>query len=680
MKDQIRQFFAEDGPLAKRLSGYVPRPAQIEMALAVAGVLDQEKGRLIVEAGTGTGKSLAYLVAALLSEKRVMISTGTRTLQDQLFHKDLPLALDCVYELTKKRKRTLLMKGRANYLCLHRAENFSPTGDMFDAGVNRMLEQITDWSGKTMTGDRAELAGLPDDALIWSELNARGEICLGQECKLYQDCFVTQMRKSALGADVIVVNHALLCADRTLRIKSASESAEGDGWSQIIPDTDLWIIDEAHSLEDNATKHFGVSLSLHQVKLLARDLLQIFLLLPAHEQASFRVALDEMSRTFLAILQNLIRLTRTDENRARIMLALQQPEIVELIGTFKESVRTILVCLVATRSAEGGKKAEISAMNRRVEKLLTDALFLFEDGAKQAGYVTFLEHDAREYTISAAPIDVAEVLRKNLWSGKNPIVFTSASLAVKNSLEPFVRKIGLFNDDKLQTQIWPAPFDFEQRSSLYVPPHFPEPSHESFAEHFEDEARFLARLSGGGTFLLFTSHRAMLQSYERLKPDFDDLGLQSFKQGDAPKLELLKAFVEADASDGGVLFATHSFWEGVDVRGKALRMVVIDKLPFRSPSDPIYQARMERLEEQKLSAFAHLSLPEAALALKQGVGRLLRSIEDAGVVAVLDSRLIHKNYGQVFLQTLPPMRRLHQRRQLEEFWLKNVLGHFKAVS
>jgi ATP-dependent DNA helicase DinG len=685
LERKVGQFFAKDGPLSSRLSGYAPRSQQIDMAMAIAKTVQEEKGRLAVEAGTGTGKSLAYLASALLSGGKVMISTATKTLQDQLFQKDLPLALSALEELTGEKKRTLLMKGRANYLCLLKAETFAPTGDLLNIRDNKLVDRLRSWIRETETGDRAEVSEMPDDAPIWADLNARAETCLGQECPLYSDCYVTQMRRQAQGADVVVVNHALLCADRSLRVKTAfDKSSEDSGlkdqaFAQILPDVDLWIIDEAHALEDTATKHFGVSISTHQVRLLARDLHDVILAISSLQQGAFKEALDSLPLLFAQLVTQLAMNTE-NQSSASLAAQLQLPVVKELLADIKERFRVIDVSLSAAGSESSNEKATFSALSRRTTKMSIELGFMLGEAASDAGYITFVERDNRGAVLSAAPIDAAQILARSLWSTPNPVVLTSATLAVNGKLDSFLRRVGFKtqNDDeeKAADLILPAPFDFENQSALYVPLAIHSPLEQAFQKELEDEIKFLVSLSKGGTFLLFTSHRVLTLAYDSLKGHFESMGLQVFKQGEAPKLELLKDFVKADEDWGGVLFATHSFWEGVDVRGKALRLVVIDRLPFKSPEDPILKARTEKLKSEGLSPFNLLSLPEAALTLKQGVGRLLRTHQDAGVVAILDNRIYQKSYGQVLLRTLPPMAKMRTRDELKNFWTQKVLPHF----
>jgi ATP-dependent DNA helicase DinG len=667
LKNQLQHFFEKEGPLSKRLSNYEPRLAQTQMCLAIADMLEERKGRLVVEAGTGTGKSLAYLAVALLLDTKVLISTATKTLQDQLFQKDLPLALDAIKDVKGAHKHIMLMKGRSNYLCLLKAEEFRPTGDLLHAKNNQLFDRIQEFILHTKTGDRAEIDDMPDDSPYWSELNAKAETCLGQNCPLYLECHVTQMRQAAKSADILIVNHSLLCADRNLRLNMSSE---GDAaFAQIIPDMDLWIVDEAHTITDIATRHFGVSVSLFQIKILVRDFSKILSLIPSSNQSLFSFACEELTVLFTQLFLSLSK-------------SLKHDDVAVLRLAIVEKFHMLEIDLLSAQSNDVVKKAQISSLNRRLAKIRSELEFMLSDEAKNAGYVAYIEGEHMGQTLMASPVDASQILSRALWSGSHSTVLTSATLAVNGKLNSFLQHSGFAMKAKdsaendVKQLILSTPFNFENQSAFYVPSHICSPVDVDFQKQMENEIRYLISISKGGTFLLFTSLRALNLSYQNLKSELETEGLQVFKQGDAPKLELLREFTNADETFGGVLFATHSFWEGVDVQGKALRMVVIDRLPFRSPEDPILKARTEQMQSQGLSAFALLSLPEAALALKQGAGRLLRTRKDAGVVALLDKRIYQKSYGRVLLGTLPPMQRLRHRPQLKEFWDHKILSNF----
>ncbi|MBL4818065.1 MAG: ATP-dependent DNA helicase, partial [Deltaproteobacteria bacterium] len=480
-------------------------------------------------------------------------------------------------------------------------------------------DQIRTWMHETQTGDRAELTDIPEDSPWWADLNANADSCLGQKCPLFSDCFVTRLRRKAQSADVLVVNHALLCADQR----------NEDGFGQIIPDAEVWILDEAHALEDVATNSFGIEVTGRQVRYLARDLQAAIPHIPNHNHTQYNQALEILLPAFLRICEHF-----------------GQAESHETLKTLKPELMFLEVALTSAKQ---------DLLARRVDKLTTNLHFMLSEQAKDSGYVIFADRDNRGMTLRAAPIEPAQILEKTLWETENPVVLTSATLAIQNSLESFQKRLGLENCDGL---ILESPFDTKTQSALYIPQNF---------SSLDKEIKTLVSASQGGAFLLFTSYRAMNETYEKLMPEFESQGLQVFKQGDKPKLELIQDFIKADNEFGGVLFATHSFWEGVDVQGQALRLVVIDKLPFKSPKDPIHKARSQNLESKGISSFYGLSVPHAALTLKQGAGRLLRTHSDKGVVAILDPRLIQKAYGRVFLDTLPNMTRVQSIHEVEAF-------------
>lgn len=665
----INKFFAADGPLSALLTAYLPREPQIKMAHLVAKIMSEESSRLVVESGTGTGKSLAYLVAALATNQKVLISTATKTLQDQLYQKDLPLALKIVEKLTGEKKRAVLMKGRSNYLCLWRVENYKPTLSLIDKRQNRIIEEVKDWANVTNTGDRAELYSMSENSAMWTEINAHSDRCLGQKCAKFDRCFVTQMRRSAEGADVIVVNHALLCADRALRINTAKESESDDAFAQILPDADVWVIDEAHALEDVATQHFGVSVTSGQLSHLCRDLFAAQEHLAQSSKSSYIRAVSHLGEQFQEMTTSLQ--AKGFENRQRIGKIEENPDACTAKAEIDESIREISVSLIGLKKIDPEKNSEIQSLSRRVNEFSKALKFLFENDLSKNGFVTFVEQGPKGSSISAAPVDAAEVMKKALWSGPQSVILTSATLAVDNKLDSFIKRTGLADEDAEQA-IFDSPFDYPSQGCLYLPRHISNPLNSGYEKEFSEEVEHLVQMSRGGAFLLFTSYRALSLQYEKLKDRLQKKKLLCLRQGDAPKYELLREFKAGEEKNGAVLFATHSFWEGVDIPGCALRLVVIDRLPFRSPGDPIYQARMDLLQERGLSPFGHLSLPQAALALKQGVGRLIRSTSDVGVVAILDGRIWQKSYGKVLIRSLPPMKQAFNRQELLQFWEQSV--------
>ncbi|MBH2006031.1 MAG: ATP-dependent DNA helicase [Myxococcaceae bacterium] len=615
MTKSLSSLFGLQGPMAKALSNYKPRPAQLAMAHAIQRLLNTSRGRLMIEAGTGTGKSLAYLLTTLNANQKILVSTATKTLQDQLFQKDIPLAL----KILGVQKNVVLMKGRANYLCLLKAEQFNPTAELIDGQENKRIDAVRSWIKKTETGDRAELTVLPEDSPWWNDLNASADTCLGSSCPLYADCFVTRLRKSAQGAEVLVVNHSLLCADHR----------SDEPFGRILPKVDVWILDEAHTLEDVATKAFGMEITGRQMRYLARDLRQISPLIAQTSQTQFLEACEAILPLFTSIADHW-----------------EKQEIAGFVQELQPKLAFLEICLTSAKQ---------ELLSRRLHKISTELNFMLSPKTEHSGFVIFSERDSRGQVLSAAPIEPSEVLKNTLWAADNPIALTSATLALNRRLEPIQSRMGL----SCEGLILEPPFDSLNQAALYTPAN---------PMDLESEIKRLIDLSQGGTFVLFTSYRAMNSTYEALKHTLENQGLLVLKQGDAPKLELIARFVEADKTFGAVLFATHSFWEGVDVQGKTLRMVIIDRLPFKSPEDPIHKARCQLMESRRENSFFGLSLPQAALSLKQGVGRLLRTDTDRGAVAILDPRIIQKGYGRLFMEALPPMTRVDQFEKLKEFW------------
>lgn len=691
----VERFFASDGPLPRLLPGYVPRAPQIKMALACADAFAREGARVVVEAGTGTGKSLAYLAAALASGKKVVVATGTKALQDQLVQKDAPVALAAfarVLEeagLPPRRIEVALMKGRSNYLCKLRFEKFDVVPQLTPAEA-RHWDDVRRFAATTTTGDRADVPGLPEPYAPWSEIDAGGETCIGTKCPHYDPCFVTQMRARAATAQLVVVNHHLLCADQRVRMDAAAEERAADedddedgaakSFGAVIPKPEALVVDEAHALPDVATEYFGIAVGTARVERLLKDVRA----LADRAKGDARAALldgaaeleDACDRVFAGLrpLAEASERARLDEARAPEGLSDDARDA----GAAGISLGTKLASLSEKDGAEDAGPtfaAEAAALGRRAQTLGTEVDVVFRVARANPKLVVFVEGRKRGMTATAAPIDVGELLGATIFAADAPAVLTSATLAVAGDAGGFAAKIGV---DASTTLILPSPFDHARRAALYVPSGMPEPDDPTWTARFDDETKFLLETSQGGALLLFTSHRAMNEAHERLAPAVIAQGHVPLRQGDKPKLALLEDLRRLDDGPGAVLFATQSFWEGVDVRGRALRLVVVDRLPFRVPTDPVQQARAKLCEQQGKSAFFALSLPEAALALKQGAGRLLRSVDDAGVVAILDGRLRTKRYGATFLDTLPPMTRVGSRKTLTEFWRRFVVPAFAA--
>jgi ATP-dependent DNA helicase DinG len=633
--------------LAKTHPAYEFRRGQLQMAEAVEQALS-EKRHLIVEAGTGTGKTLAYLLPVIRSGKRVIISTGTKTLQEQLFHKDLPFLQSHLGEL-----RVCYMKGRANYLCRKKLY------DLTDQPVLSGLEEInqfriiSDWDKTTETGDRAELADLPESSQLWSKLDARTERCIGTECQQFDRCFITEMRRRAADSDIIIVNHHLFCAD--LAIKSALERGPDSG---VLPEAGVVVFDEAHELEDVATDFFGVSVSNLRVEDLLRDvegtLRRANLPLAQALAASARVR--ERSQLFFSILPP------GDgrfafENRA---------EFLEENGDEFIALQNTLAHLYTELKGITDKPEEIHNLLRRVEELKVQLGFVMESNDRNTVFWIDRRSERRgtkggqqNVFLQATPISVSDILRQTLFDNLDSAVLTSATLAVGGGFEYIRGRVGLEHAREL---IVPSHFDYPSQALLYVPPDLPDPREPQFVERASQRVRQLLEISRGRAFCLFTSYAFMNQLYERL---LGELEYPMLLQGSAPKNALLEEF---RMTPNCVLFATSSFWQGVDVQGEQLSCVIIDRLPFAVPNDPVVAARIHAIDENGGNAFFEYQVPSAVISLKQGFGRLIRSLHDRGLLCLLDKRILKKQYGRVFLSSLPDYAKTTDIRVVERFF------------
>jgi ATP-dependent DNA helicase DinG len=619
------------GLLARALPGYEPRPSQLQMAVEVADALETRRP-LLVEAGTGTGKTLAYLVPAILSGLKVVISTGTKNLQEQIFRKDLPLlSAEMSQPFT-----AACMKGISNYLCRRRFKEYD--GLKAAAGsMDSTLDAIRAWARETDGGDRAELPELPDDSPVWREVSATAETRLGPRCPHFESCFVTQARRRAQAADLVIVNHHLFFADLALR--SAWPQA------QLLPAYEAVIFDEAHQLEDVATDYFGVSVSSLRLVALGRDVARAVKNNNAPDRLTASAAHVEKRAN---VLFDALRL-RLDARAERVPVDgatwKGEPEKAShALDTALEELAASLGACDGRHLADGGEEAE--ALGRRAGAIRAD-LALLVDGAQKFDrkHVFWAEQRGRTLMLHASPIDVADILREKLLGTVEAAVFTSATLTAGGNFE-FVRgRLGLESAREARLA---SPFDFGKQALLYLPTDLPEPADESYAAAAADRMAELVEITDGRAFLLFTSHKQLRRVHQLLAPR---LRRPVLMQGDKPKHLLIEAF-KRDL--GSVLFATASFWEGVDVVGEALSLVVIDKLPFSPPDDPLVAARSRRLEEDGQDPFGTYHIPRAALALAQGFGRLIRHRSDRGIVALLDKRAATRGYGKKVLAGLPP--------------------------
>jgi ATP-dependent DNA helicase DinG len=647
----VRDVLGPHGWLARIDPTWEARPGQLAMAEQVATRL-AKGGVSAIEAPTGIGKTLAYLVPALLSGKRVVVSTHTKTLQDQIVSKDLP-RLERAFaahgrQLVRADSERVLdralryapMKGRSNYLCLDRLDKKRRQGRLAFVRDGALWDRLAEWARTTTRGDRAELAELPEDGSGFGEVDARAETCLGSRCPAYEQCFVVRMRREAAEADLIVVNHHLLLADLALRAEAAL-AGEGRSFGAVIPNADALVVDEAHALEEIASDHFGGDVSSHKLTRWLRDAMQWL----ADRRAEVEPYVED--KVLEAVARTEAVFATIPVGAGRLRLPSKDPALDKLAPLAGRAD----VALEAVSAALEGYRADATAegLGRRARDLAASLRFVVE--AAGDDYVYWAER-AKEGTarLGAAPIEVATVLADTLFPTFGSVVMTSATLAVEGSapFAYFLERVGA--PSTTETLRLDTPFRFEEQAAIYVPQDLPGPEDGSYAEASVARARQLIELMGGGAFFLFTSHRAMQEAARVLRPT---LPFPLLVQGEAPKMRLVEAFV---ARAPAVLLATASFWEGVDVPGDPLRLVVIDRLPFASPADPVVAARIARIGE---TAFESYQLPQAILKLRQGFGRLVRRETDHGVVAILDGRVHTRGYGRRFLAALPPATRVH---------------------
>jgi ATP-dependent DNA helicase DinG len=649
----LEDVFGPHGPLKRSLPGFTPRRSQLGMAQRIAGAL-ANRAPLVVEAGTGTGKTFAYLVPALLSGRRVLISTGTRTLQDQLFNKDLPLVAGAIGVPA----RVALLKGRSNYLCTYRLDQLgqAATGAQRSlvmgrsAPRDRTLARVERWAAGTRTGDLAEVPNLGDSHPLWPQVTSTRENCLGARCPHIGRCHVVEARKRAIEADVVIVNHHLLLADLALK---------EDGFGDLLGSADAVILDEAHQIPDLATQFFGARFGSRQVEMLVRDVRQ--------ELAQQRAPASALSAELGAVERQLAAL-------AEILRGAQRPDWLAADTPLADATQAVTQSLraLAEGLAEQGREPGITQAAARATELASRLDHISQ--AEEHEGARSVELTQRGFSLSLLPFDVAERFARLTGDTRASWVFTSATLSVDEDFTHFTSRLGLAAAETLAI---PSPFDFESQALLYLPPRMPDPAAPAHTQAVVDACVPLIEASAGGAFLLFTSHRALQRAAQLLRERWTELGdFPLLVQGEAPREQLLRLFRE---SGNAVLLGAASFWEGVDVKGDALRLVVIEKLPFASPDDALTRARIEHLKATGGNAFREYQLPEAALALKQGVGRLIRSETDRGVVVICDPRLIDKPYGRVFRASLPPMPVTREAEEAGKF-LRRIAGIPKAMA
>lgn len=617
----LESIFGSNGELVKVIKGFQPRKGQLSMAQAIEQAIERQT-HLVAEAGTGTGKTFAYLVPAILSGKKTIISTGTRNLQDQIFEKDFPLVRGAL----KVPVQAAMLKGRSNYLCLYRLDQAQVQTSGFDKELEAELREIQRWSNQTTNGDIVEVSSVAEDSAVWQQVTSTADNCLGQECPMVAECHLLKARKTAQEVDVLIVNHHLLCADWSLK---------DDGFGQLLPEAELIIIDEAHQLIDTASRFLGISLSARQILSLLSDI----------NVEQLKVASDTPA------LIDLAQVINEDIRELRKLMPDQSVkgswDELEGLNNFSHALNCLCDRLeqlfkVLTKSAVRSKGLE-SCWKRCEDILQRLKLFLKQD---KEDWIQWFETFHRSFSFYRTPLDISKMFANFAFATEASWVFTSATLSVNGKFDFFTQRLGL---QEAETGMWESPFDFVHQSLMYVPNGLPEPRDRDYTAVMIEKIIPVLEASEGRAFILFTSHRALQEAATIL---LAETNFKLLVQGDLPKQQMLETFRR---SDRAVLLGTASFWEGVDVRGEALSCVIIDKLPFASPGDPVTKARLAYMEANGQSPFSDFQLPSAALTLKQGVGRLIRDVEDKGVLVLCDPRLSSKGYGKIFVKSLPSM-------------------------
>ena len=623
--DSAAEVLGESGPFARNLDHYTVRDSQLEMACAIESSI-ANKQTLLAESGTGTGKTFAYLVPALLSGKKTLVSTGTKHLQEQLFHRDIPMVL----ETLGLNFKVSLLKGRSNYLCLHRMQQARSSSRRMDKKQLSELEEVSSWLPKSKSGDIGSLSTVPEDSRIWPSVTSTVDNCIGQNCSYFEDCFVNKARKAALVSEVVVVNHHLFFADKALK---------NDGFGALLPDLDTVIFDEAHQIPDIASNFLGVSFSSWQVMELANDTRTAELreksLIP-----KLIITADELDKI---TADYRLSLGLSERRVSWFDLLDETPNLPKKMQKLADKLTEFAELLEKASVAGEG----LTRCYERALELSQDCRKMSDD-SQDSDQVRWVEVARRTFRIHETPLDIGNELSNYFGNKDQARIFTSATLSIDGDFSHYQQLTGL--DSSTLVETWDSPFDYFNQAVLYVPEGLPEPKDEAFAKALFEEVLPVLEASQGGAFVLFTSFR-VLQQFEEKLVDYDFTVLT---QGETSKRELLHSFVE---SDKPVLLGTMSFWEGVDVPGEALRCVIIDKLPFESPFEPVLKARLNAMQEAGDNPFMNYQVPRAVITLRQGAGRLIRSSDDKGVLMICDARLRRTHYGKIFLNSLPRMRR-----------------------
>lgn len=640
MRSQVNAAFAEQGTLAKQLDGFRPREAQRQMAQAVAEAIEQSQA-LVVEAGTGTGKTYAYLIPALLSGKKVILSTGTKNLQEQLYLRDLPK----VQQAVATPVQTALLKGRANYLCLFRLEQHYHHVPVQEPQFIQDLSLIKKWASETQTGDTGELTYIAEDSKALPYITSTTDNCLGKDCPAYEDCYLVKARKKAQTADLVVVNHHLFFADLALK---------DTGFGELLPQMEVVIFDEAHQLPDIASDYFGEHVSSRLLLELCRDIDIVCKTELKDPQ------LAKTAEKLLSFVRDWRLLFPVEPLKGNWRELCVRPDMQQALERVKDAMDLLYQVM---KSSLGRSEALDSCFERLT--LVKNRLLKLTD-VQQQGVSLWFETTRQHVSLHLTPLSIADKFNQVVFDQQRSWIFTSATLSVDEGFSHYTEQMGL---QQAKTLLLHSPFDYQQQALLCVPRFLPEPHQPAMQQKLLDIAVKLIQANNGRCFFLFTSHR-MLQQIATLLPE--QITQPVLVQGSTSKRILLEQFVELD---NAVLLGTGSFWEGVDVRGDTLSCVIIDKLPFASPDDPLLQARSEDCSRKGLDPFAHIQLPQAVITLKQGVGRLIRDVTDKGVLVICDNRLVTKPYGGVFLKSLPPMRRSRNLDDATEFLIQLQQGH-----
>ena len=633
----VAAILGVDGIIREQIDDFKPRQSQIGMANLIYEAITNTESH-IIEASTGIGKSFAYLVPVFLSDKKAVISTGTKNLQDQLFYKDIPL----IRKTVVSSKRTALLKGRSNYVCWYRVSKFRAQKGFRSRQMAALFSTLTEWANHSETGDISEFAGIPENDRLWFYATSNADNCLGSECPDYDRCFVVKARKKAMDADLVVVNHHLYFSDLALK---------EEGFGEILPKTEVLIFDEAHQLPDIASHFFGSSLSMRQFETLSKDILEAEVS-EAADSKELRSPSRQLEKVVADFRLALGQFPQKSE-WSRIQYA---PPIKKAVERLQASINDLLEVLEALASR--GK--ELASCFRRLESV---SLIFKQYLDPEDTQVSWYEWSERNFRLIVSPLEISDAFRQKLdASSCDSVIFTSATLSSQQSFKYYGERLGI---EDIESNQFDSPFDYESQALLYIPENLPDPAHANYAEAFGELCCELIEITRGHCFILFTSYRMLTWTAEYLRSKIDN---PLFVQGDYQRSELLQQYLQAN---NPVLLGTNSFWEGVDVKGDQLRCVIIDKLPFKSPQDPVYRKRLQLANENGGNAFIDVQIPEATISLRQGVGRLIRDVDDRGIVALCDNRLNSRSYGTKLVDSLPPMKRSNDLNEVRQF-MKNA--------